>query len=107
MRPEVIPNHSDARAPEANFQTRSMGRTHGPDKFWNLVEIEVAAMRSERPVVLFPPPLLLKLDKLLAERERRGSPLNSITLKVKCEVLIPAVEHCTFWLPGRVWMRGA
>src|ERR1700753_4453506 len=103
MRPEVIPNHSDARAPEANFQTRSMGRTQGQDKFWNLVEIEIAALRSERPVVLFPSPLLLKLDKLLAERDRRGSPLNSITLKVKCEVLIPAVEHCAFWLPGRVW----
>jgi len=43
-----------------------------------------------------PRSLLVGLDKLLTERKRAGEPLRSLTVKVKCEMLIPAADHCAF-----------
>ena len=40
--------------------------------------------------------LLLRLDELLTKRERRGTPFHSITVEVKCAMLIPAADHCAF-----------
>lgn len=42
-----------------------------------------------------PRPLLVKLGKLLAIRKEARSPFRSVTVKVKCEMLIPAAEHRT------------
>ena len=41
----------------------------------------------------FPRPFLLALGTLLAERVEAGVPLQSVRVKVKCEMLIPAPEH--------------
>ena len=43
-----------------------------------------------------PRSLLVDLDKFLTERKRAGEPLRSFTVKVKCEMLIPATDHCAF-----------
>ena len=43
-----------------------------------------------------PRPLLEDLGKLLAERKEAGMPFQSVTVKVKCELLIPAPEHRAF-----------
>jgi len=43
-----------------------------------------------------PRSLLVELGKLLSERKGAGAPFQSITVKVKCEMLIPALDHCTF-----------
>ena len=34
------------------------------------------------------------LGKLLAERKEKGAPLELAAVKVKCEMLIPAADHC-------------
>jgi len=59
--------------------------------FQNLkrLHIESIPLRS-------PGPLLAELDTLVAERRGEGVPLRSISVKVKCEMLIPAAEHCAF-----------
>ena len=43
-----------------------------------------------------PRPLLEGLGELLAEREKAGAAFQSVTVKVKCELLIPAPEHRAF-----------
>ena len=43
-----------------------------------------------------PRPLLQDLGRLLAERKEAGVPFQSVTVKVKCELLIPAAEHRAF-----------
>lgn len=43
-----------------------------------------------------PRPLLEELGIRLAERRVAGMPFQSVSVKVKCEKLIPATEHCTF-----------
>ena len=43
-----------------------------------------------------PRPLLGQLGKLLAERKEAAAPFQSVTVKVKCELLIPAPEHHAF-----------
>jgi hypothetical protein len=43
-----------------------------------------------------PRSLLVALDKLLTGRKERGVPFQSITVKAKCEMLIPATDHCAF-----------
>ena len=43
-----------------------------------------------------PQPLLERLSKLLAERKEAGAPFQSVTVKVKCELLVPAAEHRAF-----------
>jgi hypothetical protein len=58
-----------------------------PNLKW--LHIESTPLRSPRS-------LLLELDKLLADRKEVGAPLQSITVTVKCEMLIPATDHCAF-----------
>ena len=53
------------------------------------LHIESIPLRSPRS-------LLVELGKLLTERKGGGMPLRSFTVKVKCEVLIPATDHCAF-----------
>ena len=43
-----------------------------------------------------PRSLLVGLGKLLATRKKLGAAFQSVTVKVKCEVLIPAPDHCAF-----------
>ena len=50
------------------------------------LDIESTPMCSPRP-------LLLELNRLLVERNEAGEPLHFVTVKVKCEILIPAPEH--------------
>ena len=53
------------------------------------LHIESAPFRSPRP-------MLSELDKLLAKRKKEGRPLQSFTVKMKCNVLISAADHCAF-----------
>ncbi|KAF9645214.1 hypothetical protein BDM02DRAFT_3120580 [Thelephora ganbajun] len=43
-----------------------------------------------------PRSLLVELDEFLARRKRAGAPFKSVTVKVKCEMLIPTTDHCAF-----------
>jgi len=43
-----------------------------------------------------PRPLLGQLGKLLAERKEAGAAFQSVKVKVKCELLVPAAEHRAF-----------
>ena len=43
-----------------------------------------------------PRSLLAELSKLLVERKEAGVPLHSVTVKVKCERLIPTADHRAF-----------
>jgi len=51
------------------------------------LDIESSPLRSPRL-------LLAGLGKLLATRKEVGAPFQSVTVKVRCEMLIPATEHC-------------
>lgn len=53
------------------------------------LDIESSPIRSPRL-------LLVELGKLLAARKEAGTPLQSVTVKVRCEMLIPAMNHCAF-----------
>jgi len=43
-----------------------------------------------------PKSVLEGLDKLLRKRKELGVPLQSVKVKVKCELLIPAADHCAY-----------
>jgi len=43
-----------------------------------------------------PRPLLEGLGRFLTERKETGAPFQSVAVKVKCELLIPAAEHRAF-----------
>jgi hypothetical protein len=65
-----------------------------PKIFWpNLKRLYIESIPLSSPKSL-----LVALDKLLTEgKERRvGVSFQSITVKVKCEMLIPATDHCAF-----------
>jgi len=68
-------------------------------------------LRIESTLLRSPRPLLLELDKLLAERKKAGRPFQSLTVKMECEMLIPAADHCAFlasWeglVEGDVWLE--
>ena len=40
--------------------------------------------------------LLESLNRLVSNRKEVGAPLRSISVKVKCEALIPVADHCAF-----------
>ena len=56
----------------------------------------VKRLHIDSPLLPSPRPLLLRLDKLLTNREGRGVPFHSIKVVIKCEMLIPAADHCAF-----------
>ena len=62
------------------------------------IQIESIPLRSPRS-------LLVELSRLLAERKEAGVPLQSVTVKVKCEALIQAPEHLTFLTSWRELVR--
>ena len=43
-----------------------------------------------------PRPLLVALDRLFTGRKEGGAPFQSVVVKVKCEMLIPATDHRAF-----------
>jgi len=51
------------------------------------LDIESSPIRSPRL-------LLVELGKLLAARKEAGAPLQSLTAKVRCEMLIAPTDHC-------------
>ena len=53
------------------------------------LHIESTPLRSPRS-------LLTELGRRLADRKEAGLPFESVTVKVKCETLIPAKDHCAF-----------
>jgi len=57
------------------------------------LDVESSPLRTPRS-------LLVELGELLASRKETGIPLQSVAVKVRCEVLIAATDHCallTFW----------
>jgi len=51
-------------------------------------------LRVETTPLHSPEPLLKVLDQLFRKRKELGAPLQSVKVKVKCEMLIPAAAHC-------------
>ena len=71
--------------------------------FLKRLHIESTPLRSPRS-------LLVLLDKLFAHRKGARIPLQIVTVKARCENLIPATDHCTFlaaWegFVGDVWLE--
>ena len=60
-------------------------------QFPNLKRLDIVSfpLRSPRP-------LLVALGKLLATRKEAGAAFQSVTVRVKCKMLIPVAEHCAF-----------
>jgi len=56
----------------------------------------IRRLRIVSTPVRSPRPLLEELGKLLAERKEAGASFESVTVKAKCELLIPAAEHRAF-----------
>jgi len=50
--------------------------------------------------------LLEGLDKFVSNRKKIGAPLQSLTMRVKCEKLIPAADHCAFLASWKGLVRG-
>ena len=51
------------------------------------LDVESSPLRSPRS-------LLVGLGKLFATRKEAGAPFQSVTVKVRCETLVPATDHC-------------
>ena len=68
-----------ARAPKLKLRCSTLKR----------LDIESSPLRS-------PKSLLVAIGKLLAARKEAGAPFQSVTVKVRCEMLVPAAEHCAF-----------
>ena len=67
-----------------------LGRAPNPE-CPNLKRLEILSSPISDPRLL-----LAGLASLLAARKEAGVPLQSVTVRVKCETLIPAEEHCAF-----------
>ena len=65
--------------PEDKFPCPNLSRLH----------VESTILRS-------PEPLLVALDRFLTSRKSAGVPLQYVTIKVRCETLVPAADHCAF-----------
>ena len=64
------------------------------------LDIESSSLHSPRL-------LLVELGKLLAARKEAGAPFRSVTVKVKCEMLIPAAEHRSFLTSWKSLVTGS
>ena len=62
---------------------------------WEAIFPNLKRLDIESSPLRCPTLLLAELDRLLVVRDEAGMSLQSVTVKVRCEVLIPAMDHCT------------